>query len=77
VPVENKPDAKQQVIDSLASVFAVNPELVAGVVVFVTMIDNSVLVLHTCCCLTHAATVAESGLNQAAEVMGWDCPRKR
>lgn len=77
MPAEHAPAARQQVIDSLSTVFTVNPELVAGVVVFMTMIDGSVLVLHTCCCLKHAETVAQSGLHQAAEVMGWDCPRER
>jgi len=77
VPAEHVPDARSQVIDSLSTVFTVNPELVAGVLVFMTMIDGSVLVMHTCCCLKHAGTVAESGLNQAASVMGWDCPRER
>lgn len=77
MPAESAPAAKQQVIDSLSSVFTVNPELVAGVLVFMTMIDDSVLVMHTCCCLKHAGTVAESGLNQAAQVVGWDCPRER
>jgi len=77
VGVEHKPDAKQQVIDSLSSVFTVNPELVAGVVVFMTMIDGSVLVLHSCCCLKHARMVAEQGVQDAAQVAGWDCPRER
>lgn len=72
-----KPGARQQVVEALSSVVVVNPELVAGVVVFVTMIDNSTIVLHSCCCLTHASVVTEAGLNQAAEVMGWDCPRQR
>lgn len=77
VGAEAKPEARQQVIDALSSVVAVNPELVAGVLVFITMIDSSTLVLHTCCCLTHASVVAEAGLNQAAQVTGWDCPRER
>lgn len=74
---ELKPGARQAVVDALSSVVSVNPELVAGVVVFVTMIDNSVIVLHSCCCLTHASVVTEAGLQQAGEVMGWDCPRQR
>lgn len=63
-------------IDALAGVVSVNPDLVAGVVVFVTMIDGSVLTLYTTCCARHAATVAEVGLNQAAAMTSWDCPRQ-
>jgi hypothetical protein len=76
MPVERKPEARQQVIDALAPVLTVNPDLVAGVVLFVGMIDGSVLVLHTVCCLTHASLVCDEGLNQAAEVTGWGCPRR-
>jgi hypothetical protein len=76
VGVEYAPAARQQVIDSLSSVVVVNPQLVAGVVVFVAMVDGSVLVLHTCCCLKHAHSVAQDGISQAARVAGWHCPRE-
>lgn len=74
--VEHKPNARTKVIEALSELVAVNPDLVAGVVVFTTMIDGSVLTLYTCCCARHAAAVAEVGLNQAAEATGWQCPRE-
>lgn len=77
VVAEFMPEGKAKVIDALSSVFSINPDLVAGVVVFVAMIDNSVLVMHTSCCLTHAQAVAEIGCEQAAARIGWRCPRQR
>jgi hypothetical protein len=76
VSIEHEPELKRQVIDAMASVVAVNPDLVLGVVAFVAMIDGSVLMLHTCCCVKHASATAGIGLKQAAEVTGWHCPRE-
>lgn len=76
MPHEFKAQARTQVLEALSGVVAINPELAAGVVMFITMIDGSVLTLFTCCCPVHASVVCEVGLSQAMREVGENCPRQ-